>query len=196
LIAELLLQRTPWWKVQPAWSRLIAAYPEPAALAGAIESDVLVIIKPLGLPRRAKTLVQLAQALEVRHLGRVPAGRSELIKLPGVGDYIAAAVQCVAYGKAVPMLDSVTARVYKRYFGLPGKADVPDASVVRTAARALPRDPSIARQFNLALIDLAGQICKPARPRCEICPLATRCRSAGRTYDRGTWRNAAANVNS
>jgi A/G-specific adenine glycosylase len=165
-------------------------------LAQATESDLLVIIKPLGLPQRAKTLVRLAQVLEVHHQGKVPADRCELIELPGVGDYVAAAVQCVAHGKAVAMLDSVTARVYKRYFGLPSKADVPDASVARMAARALPRDPSIARQFNLALIDLAGQVCRPARPRCEICPLASRCRSAGRSYDRATWRNGAANVKS
>ena len=42
--------------------------------------------------------------------------------LPGVGRYAANATLVVAFGKRAPVVDGVSARVYRRYLGLPSES--------------------------------------------------------------------------
>src|SRR5438105_13941129 len=72
LVAEILLQRTPYWKVAPAYAALIALAPTPAALARLTDREIYPIIRPLGLVGRAQVLVDLGRALVERHGGSVP----------------------------------------------------------------------------------------------------------------------------
>src|SRR6266542_1579694 len=81
LIAEILLQRTPYWKVRPAYEALVALAPTPAALAALPIEKVEPIIRPLGLVARARTLVDLGRALVDRHAGSVPRDLEDLMKL-------------------------------------------------------------------------------------------------------------------
>ena len=125
-------------------------------------------IRPLGLVRRAGTL--RAMAKEVARLGGVPGDLDALEALPGVGRYAANATLVVRFGKRAPVVDGVSARVYRRYLGLP--SDLPatsDRSLWEEVARATPRDAS--REWNWAVLDLAAEVCLPARPRCGVCPL-------------------------
>ena len=81
-------------------------------------------IRPLGLVRRAATLKSLAMAI-VEH-GCVPGSMDELLSLPGVGRYAASATLAVAFEKHAPVVDGVTARVYRRFFGM--ESSVPAVS--------------------------------------------------------------------
>jgi A/G-specific adenine glycosylase len=113
-------------------------------------------------------------AREVDRRGGVPPGPDELMALPGVGRYAANATQVVAFGRRAPVVDGVTARVYRRYLGLP--SDLPataDPELWRMVDLATPRDAT--RDWNWAVLDLAAEICLPARPRCDSCPLVERC---------------------
>src|SRR5438128_1988677 len=92
LVAEVLLQRTPWWKVSRIWPEFVARYPSASMLAAAEEKDLADLIRPLGLPKRASTLRRLGAALVETHNGVVPREVGALRKLPGVGEYVAAAV--------------------------------------------------------------------------------------------------------
>jgi A/G-specific adenine glycosylase len=97
-----------------------------------------------------------------------------LLALPGVGRYAANATLVVAFGQRAPVVDGVTARVYRRYFGLdsvlPATAD-PD--LWRQVDEATPT--RAGRDWNWAVLDLAAEVCLPARPRCGACPLEERC---------------------
>jgi len=46
----------------------------------------------------------------------------------------------------------------------------------------LPPPPSRAYEWNQALFDLGSGICIARRPRCQLCPLAVGCPSAGMTF--------------
>lgn len=188
LLAEMLLQRTPAWKVERVWRKLIRRYPTPAKLRRARSATLTEMIRPLGLLRRVETLQRMATVLDHQYAGQVPRSDKALTSLPGVGTYVAAAVRCLAFGERVVMVDSVTARVVKRYFGLGGVADLPTAEMRRILACALPANAGHAKAFDLALVDLAGLVCLPARPRCGSCPLSDRCLAAGTAYGRATWR--------
>jgi A/G-specific adenine glycosylase len=190
LLAELLLQRTPYWKVERTWVAMLDRWPTPSALAQADLHQLTELVRPLGLISRAKTLKELAEILVDRHNGEVPTTTKELTALPGVGTYVAAAVRCLAFRQAEPMVDSVSARVIKRFYGLAGSADVPDAATRRLVYAAVPADPDEAWLYNLAILDLASLLCRPVRPQCAACPLTVRCASAGVTHQRGNWRSA------
>ena len=63
----------------------------------------------------------------------------------------------------------------------------PDVNARRVLGRAfgdpdLPPPPGLAYEWNQALFDLGSGICIARRPRCELCPLAAGCPSAGMTF--------------
>jgi A/G-specific adenine glycosylase len=178
LVAEILLQRTPYWKAAPAYAALIALAPTPAALACLTGREIARIIRPLGLVGRAQVLVDLGMALVERHGGTVPHDFKELVKLPGVGRYTASATQCHAFGIDTPLVDGLTGRVYRRVLNLDDRVEPhADEALWAAVASIHPPNPS---QFHLAVIDLASLICRRGRPLCEQCPLAAVCRSRRR----------------
>jgi len=177
LVAEVLLQRSRGKTVANVYDELFRRWSDAAALSRAREATIASVIRPLGLVRRAGTL--RAMAKEITRLGGVPGDLVALEALPGVGRYAANATLVVAFEKRAPVVDGVSARVYRRYLGLP--SDLPatsDRSLWEEVARATPREAS--REWNWAVLDLAAEVCLPARPRCSECPLAVRCAFAAR----------------
>ena len=60
--------------------------------------------------------------------------------LPGVGRYAANATRVVAFGKRAPVVDGVSARVYRRYLGLPSELPATsDQSLWDEVDEATPR---------------------------------------------------------
>jgi A/G-specific adenine glycosylase len=173
LVAEILLQRSRGTTVSPVYAELWRRWPDASSLSRARVDSIRSVIRPLGLVRRAETLKVLAT--EVVALGGVPVTLEGLLGLPGVGLYAASATRAVAFERRQATVDGVTARVYRRYFGLedalPASADRDLWSVVD---RATPR--TGVREWNWSVLDLAATVCLPGRPRCEICPLASDCR--------------------
>jgi A/G-specific adenine glycosylase len=171
LVAEVLLQRSRGKTVAKVHRELISLWPDPAAMSRARESSIARVIRPLGLTRRAATL--RAMAREVERVGGVPDSFDELVALPGVGRYAANATLVVAFGKRAPVVDGVSARVYRRYFGM--ESDLlpsEDQALWRKVEEATP---ARARDWNWAVLDLAAEVCLPGRPRCSGCPLVARC---------------------
>ncbi len=172
LVAEVLLQRSRGNTVAVIYERLFTRWPDPASLARAREATIASVIRPLGLVRRAKKLRALAVAVALR--GGVPSSLEELVALPGVGPYAAGATLAVAFDRRAPVVDGVTARVYRRYFGLPDQVPAstdPDLwSLVDTVTPARS-----VREWNWGILDLAATVCLPKVPRCGDCPLRARC---------------------
>ena len=172
LVAEILLQRSRGRTVAPVFEKLFDRWPDASALARADIEEIASVIRPLGLVRRAATLRALAEAVIDR--GSVPRSRDELLDLPGVGPYAANATIAVAFGERAPVVDGVSARVYRRYLGVDGQGPVSTDPLLRgMVERATPR--SHVREWNWAILDLAAAVCLPKIPRCPECPLAAHC---------------------
>ena len=172
LVAEVLLQRSRGKTVAKVFEELFRRWPDAAALSRAREVSIATVIRPLGLVRRAAMLRMMAG--EVARRGGVPSESAELLALPGVGRYAANATRVVAFEKRAPVVDGVTARVYRRYLGL--QSDLPptsDPELWRAVDEVTPRGAT--RDWNWAVLDLASEVCLPARPRCDRCPLVERC---------------------
>lgn len=154
LVAETMLAQTQVDRVVAYWTRFVAEWPTPAAMASARLADMLVAWQGLGYPRRARDLHRAATAIAAA--GRWPDDPREL---PGVGPYTAAALRCFADGEPVVPVDVNVRRVLARRFG----GEAPDVA---------PADGWAAGQ---ALMELGQRVCRARRPDCEACPLAPGC---------------------
>jgi A/G-specific adenine glycosylase len=125
----------------------------------------------------------------------VPADHADLLALPGVGDYTAAAIAVFAHRRRHAVLDTNVRRVHARV--LDG-VEHPPASVTRAererAAALLPADDADAATWSVAVMELGALVCTAQRPRCGSCPVATRCswRAAGHPAYAGPPRRAQA----
>lgn len=174
LMAEIMLQRTKADQVLPVYSLFLKKYPTPRALAGAAPEDIEKAFARLGLRWRGEKVKKMAEALVSRYGGNIPRGRDELLSLPGVGEYVADAVLCFAYGEDRAVVDANVCRVIGRIFGLKAKGEARRNPVFRERAQEL-LPAGNARKFNWAMIDLAALVCTPRNPKCAVCPLEGMC---------------------
>lgn len=171
-VAEIMAQQTQVARVDEAWAGFLARFPTPQALAEASPAEVLRAWSGLGYNRRAVNLQHAARHIVAAHGGRVPTDVEALEALPGVGPYTARAVAAIAHGQRVAAVDTNVRRVLCRLLGRPLAArelqDLAD-SLVPAA------DPVT---WTHASMELGATVCRPARPRCEVCPVHRWCASA------------------
>ena len=171
LVSEVMLQQTQVARVVPRYLRWLARWPSAAALAAAPRAEVLRAWVGLGYNRRALAL-EAAAAVIARD-----GWPADLRTLPGVGPYTAAAVASFAFGAQVAAVDTNARRVAERLGRGPPDALLPAGRAAR---------------FNQAMMELGATVCTARRPRCERCPLAAWCASAGAVAPAATERRARA----
>lgn len=170
-----MLQQTQVDRVIPKWEHWMRTWPTPTALAKAPVADVLRAWQGLGYPRRAIRLHASAQAIVEHWNGEVPKDEAELLTLPGVGQYTAAAVAAFAYGQPAVVLDTNIRRVIARAWG--GQAAVSSHLTKAERERAAGLlSPKSGAHWSAAVMELGAMVCTARAPKCELCPLASSCR--------------------
>lgn len=177
LTAEVMLQRTRADQVEPVYSRFTEEVSGPADVLERGNEYVEELFAPLGLRWRADQYMGLCRELVTRYGGSIPDDREALMQLPGVGQYAAgAALSSEAFGRPTGALDSNILRVYGRYCGIEFRdSDRRRRAVHDWAHSRVPEDPETGRRYHLALVDFAAVVCVPGTPRCDECPLTSRC---------------------
>jgi A/G-specific adenine glycosylase len=174
-VSEIMLQQTRVETVVPYYGRFLERFPTVRALAVAREDDVLAAWSGLGYYRRARGLHAAAAIVARDHAGSLPDDRERLRALPGIGDYTAAAIQSIAFGREAAAVDGNVVRVLARIHGLSGRRDSPRLKRDVTAlAETLARGPAPG-DWTQALMELGATVCLPRDPRCGECPVASRC---------------------
>ncbi|MEX5268197.1 A/G-specific adenine glycosylase [Kocuria sp. CPCC 204721] len=176
LVSEIMLQQTPVGRVLPVWRRWLEQWPEPGDLAAASPAEVLRAWDRLGYPRRALRLHAAAQNIAAEHDGRVPEDHAQLLALPGIGAYTAAAVAVFAFGQRHTVVDTNIRRVEARVFSgraLPSRSLT--AAETRLAQDVLPQDVAESVAWNQAVMELGALICTTRSPRCDECPVRWDC---------------------
>jgi len=176
-LSEVMLQQTTVAAVKPYFAKFTATWPSVAALAAASDDDVMAAWAGLGYYSRARNLVKCARAVAER--GGFPDSEADLRKLPGLGDYTAAAVAAIAFGQRAVVVDANVERVVARLFAI--DAPLPGARKAIRAAAATITPEVRSGDFAQAMMDLGSHICTSRSPRCLLCPLAEACegRKAG-----------------
>lgn len=174
LIAEIMLQRTKADQVVPIYLSFLKKYPDPSRLSGAKLKDLKNMLHPLGLAWRAKKVYQMARYISTELNGIIPDDRNELLKIPGVGDYVADAILCFGFGKDQAVLDANVVRVLQRYYGMNSNTEARrDKKFREKIDRILPVGK--AKEFNWAILDFAAIICTPKNPKHSECPIRHGC---------------------
>ena len=176
LVSEVMLQQTPVVRVEPAWRAWMSRWPVPAALAESAPGDAVHAWGRLGYPRRALRLHAAAVAIVERHGGDVPDTSTDLLALPGVGTYTAAAVSAFAFGRRTSVVDTNARRVFARVVNGAGQAA---PSLTRAemdlASTLLPDDADEARAWGVAVMEVGALVCLARAPRCPACPVRDLC---------------------
>jgi A/G-specific adenine glycosylase len=156
----------------------VKRWPTIEALAAAPLDEVLSAWAGLGYYARARNLHACARAVTEQYGGRFPESEAELLALPGIGRYTAAAIRAIAFDHPASAVDGNVERVIARLYAI--ETPLPDAKaeIGLRAAGLVPEQR--AGDYAQALMDLGATVCVPRSPRCVICPLMGDCEARNR----------------
>ncbi len=182
-LSEIMLQQTTVATVKGHFGDFVARFPTLQALARADRDAVLHAWQGLGYYARARNLHKCARVVADVWGGRFPETEDELKTLPGIGDYTAAAVAAIAFGRKTMPVDANIERVTARLYAI---ADPWPKGRKRISelARGLTSN-SRPGDFAQAMMDLGATLCRSRAPDCGACPLRSGCLArAGGTPER------------
>jgi len=169
------MQQTRIEQGAPYYKRFITLFPDVESLASADIDTVLLAWQGLGYYTRARNLHKAAKFIVKERGGQFPTSYAELLKLPGVGHYSAAAIASFAYGLPYPVVDGNVKRLIARFDGIRDPVDTPAThDLIRQRASKYIQHVSPA-DFNQAIMNLGALVCKPKTPDCIKCPLRKKC---------------------
>ena len=177
LLLEMCLHRTKADQVARVAERLLTLGATPDSFL-ANHKKLEPSIGTLGLNWRASNLAAAAEFVRDRLSGHVPDNWQELVAIPGVGDYIASAVLCFAFGRPSVLIDTNTRRIARRV--LKGNSKQPDWKL-RLNLRQWAGYEGADVEWNQALLDLGALICRARAPLCSDCPVRDYCATGSET---------------
>lgn len=174
-LSEIILQQTRVDQGLPYYQEFIRKYPNINALALAKSEQVLKLWEGLGYYSRAKNLHKCAKEVVEIHDGNFPNNYNDLLTLPGIGPYSAAAIASFAYKEPVAVLDGNVYRVIARIFGV--KDDIAQPKTAKKFTRLANEllDSGQPDNYNQAIMEFGALHCKPQNPLCESCIMSTIC---------------------
>src|SRR5688572_28507151 len=137
-LSEIMLQQTTVAAVKHYFETFTERWPDVTALAEADEGELMAAWAGLGYSARARNLLACARVVEGEHDGRFPASEAELLKLPGVGAYTAAAIAAIAFGERAVVVDANVERVVARLFAIDTPLPQGRAEIRAAADRITP----------------------------------------------------------
>ena len=175
LLSEVILQQTQVSRGIEYWKKISNRFPTPKALSAADQEELLTLWQGAGYYARARRLHALAVQVskpfnEGGFDGSIPDSIEQLLQLPGIGAYTAAAVASIAFNRPVGVVDGNVRRVAARQTGNPNPAQ--DSVRTWSNSMLIPGRPG---DSNQAMMDLGAVICKPKAPKCELCPIINTC---------------------
>lgn len=150
VLSELMLQQTQTRRVLAKYEVFLKRFPTFESVARAPVRLLLREWRGLGYNRRALALKRLAACVVKTHGGRLPSSKQELLTLPGVGPYTAAAIRAFVFNQPEPMIETNIRTVYLETF-LRERRSIEDRLLLALIAGTLyRRDP---RRWFYALMD-------------------------------------------
>jgi A/G-specific adenine glycosylase len=171
-ISEIMLQQTRVAAVIDHYLRFLRRFPTIEKLAAARESSVLTAWSGLGYYRRARMLHAAAKQI-VKQQRVFPNTSSELLQLPGIGRYTAAAISSIAFNEPLAVVDGNVERVLERVTGKRLAVEKCWEIANQLLSHERPGD------FNQAMMELGATICVPRQPKCLLCPISSICSTRG-----------------
>ncbi len=174
-LSEIILQQTRVEQGMPYYLRFVDRYADVLAFANASEDDILHLWQGLGYYSRGRNMHMAAGIVRDMYQGEFPKSYVELIKLPGVGEYTAAAISSFSNDEQQAVLDGNVFRVLSRYFGVETAINTPAGKKIFTQLAKDNLDRDYPALYNQAIMDFGALHCKPKAPLCGECELQLDC---------------------
>lgn len=179
-VSEVILQQTRVDQGLPYFERFIKSFPNVRSLSRAPEEKILRLWQGLGYYSRARNMHRCAKKIIDEHNGVFPVSYSELITLPGIGPYTAAAVSSIAADDPSPAVDGNVFRVLSRFFGLEVPINTPKGKILfaEKAAEIMKKawsEKNSPGEYNQAIMEFGALQCVPRNPECDQCPVSAKC---------------------
>ncbi len=174
-LSEIILQQTRAEQGIPYYLKYITKYPTVQDLAAASQEELYGMWQGLGYYNRCKNMHRAAKIICENYQGIFPKNYEQILALPGVGTYTAAAIASFAFKQAYAVVDGNVYRLLSRFWGI----DTPiDSTQGKKQFAQLAQELISTSQpdlYNQAIMDFGALICTPKLPKCTICPFATTC---------------------
>ena len=155
-LSEIMLQQTTVATVKPYFEHFLAVWPNIKALALAPLDEVLHAWQGLGYYARARNLHKCANIVAFEYNGIFPEDEKDLLDLPGVGPYTAAAIAAIAFGVKTTPVDGNIERVVARLFCVTEAIPKSKIKLAKLAVTITPGDR--AGDHAQALMDIGAPI--------------------------------------
>jgi A/G-specific adenine glycosylase len=174
-LSEIMLQQTTVPTVISYFDAFVARWPKIENLADCELDEVLHAWQGLGYYARARNLHKCAKVIATEFNGEFPSSEAELLTLPGIGPYTAAAISAIAFQQPSVPVDGNIERVISRLHALDDPVSAVKTRIADLARMMLP--PSRPGDFAQAMMDLGSMVCRPKAADCAGCPLRSGCKS-------------------
>lgn len=172
LIAILLSAQSTDKKVNLITPILFNKYPTLKDLKEASLTDLIEIIKPIGLANnKAKNIISLANILHNKYDDKVPNTKEELTSLPGIGNKTASVMLIEYFNIPAFPVDTHVTRVSKRLNLCKEEDNV--AVIEKKLTNIFPKEEWA--MLHLRMVLFGRYICKAKKPECENCLFNKNC---------------------
>ncbi len=174
-LSEIILQQTRVNQGLPYFQKFIRHFPDVKSLAVAEKEVIFKLWQGLGYYRRAENLHKTARIIAFERNGKFPERYEELLKLPGIGPYTAAAIASFAFEKPVAVVDGNVYRVLARITGNNTPVNSPEGQKIFKHLAQDWLDKNHPSLHNQAMMEFGALQCTPLSPDCGNCPVASQC---------------------
>lgn len=174
-LSEIILQQTQVIQGLAYYNRFLEAFPTVSSLAKAEEEQVLKLWQGLGYYARARNLHKAAKMIVYDYKGKFPANYNDLLRLPGVGEYTAAAIASFAYKQHHAVVDGNVYRFLSRLFGISEPIDGTQGKRIFSELAQDLLDSKRPDIHNQAIMEFGSRFCKVQSPTCPSCVFNSRC---------------------
>ena len=172
-VSEYMLQQTTVGTVKNRFKEFILNWPSINALANASEEKILIFWAGLGYYSRARNLHKASRIIKNKYKSKIPNNYSELIKLPGIGDYTAKAILGIAYNQPFIPLDANIERILSRLYGL--QKPLLQIKKELNEKSNLFISKNFSSELIQAFMDYGSEVCLPRKPKCDKCLISNKC---------------------
>jgi A/G-specific adenine glycosylase len=169
-VSESILQQTRVAQGIDYYNRFTTLFPDIYTLASAHPDEVMKAWQGLGYYNRARNLHEAARDVVNNLGGKIPSDYNGLLKMKGIGPYIAAAIASFAFNERIPVVDSNVIRFISRLAGI--------YTTDRKTFNSIASDIMGTEQphlFNQAIMEFGALQCIPGLPKCTECLFSEKC---------------------
>jgi A/G-specific adenine glycosylase len=176
-LSEIILQQTRVEQGLAYYKKFIIGFPTVIDLAKAPEKEVFKYWEGLGYYSRCRNLIATAKIITAEYNGKFPSEYEDILALPGIGPYTAAAIASFAFGLPHAVVDGNVERTLARYFGISAPVGSSAGKKLFNSLAVELLDIKKPAIYNQAIMDFGATICKPQNPVCNSCPQTANCQA-------------------